>query len=433
MNFAFHLISDLVGDHLFFYETITSQNFLITMQFKYKALEKTGETREGIIETVNMDVAITSLQRRGLVVSSVEPIDEGGSIFSKDISLFSRVSNKDIVILSNQLSTLFEAQVSALRIFKLLGAEAEKPMMRKVLSQVADDLQGGSSISKAISRHPKVFSPFYVNMVKAGEEAGKLDQTFTFLSEHLERTYEVTSKAKNALIYPAFVIFTFVAVMVLMLTKVIPSISQILVESGQEIPIYTKVVLGISDFFVGYGPLLGIFVIAAGVFLWRFGRTERGRFYISMARLKIPYLGTLYRKLFLSRLTSNLNTMLQSAIPIVKAIEITSDVVDDAVFSEVLRGAAEGVKSGNTLSSSLARYEGVPTILVQMIRVGEETGELGNVLKTMSRFYEREVVNAVDTLVGLIEPLMIVLLGLGVGFLLTSVLVPIYNISSGMA
>src|SRR3989344_4470115 len=197
------------------------------MLFKYQAINQNGQPEQGDIEAVNVEVAISSLQRRGFTLSKIAPAEEG-SLFIRDISFLSRISNKDIVILSRQMSTLFEAQVSALRVFRLLAAEAEKPILRKTLSVIGDDLQGGSSIAKALAKHPKVFSEFYVNMVRAGEEAGKLDQTLSYLADYLDRSYEVTSKAKNAMIYPSFVIVVFIGVMVLMLTKIIPSITQIL-------------------------------------------------------------------------------------------------------------------------------------------------------------------------------------------------------------
>jgi len=402
------------------------------MLFTYQTIGKDGQRSNGTVEAVNVDVALVSLQRRGLAVAAIAEAEEK-SLLGRNLSFFERVSNKDVVILSRQMATLFEAQVSALQIFKLLGAEAEKPALRRVLSAVADDLQSGSSISKALGRHPKVFSNFYVNMIKAGEESGKLDQTFVSLADYLERTYEVTAKAKNALIYPSFIVITFVAVMVLMLTKVIPSISAILVESGQAIPIYTRIVLALSGFLVDYGLFLAIAAVVGAFLLFRYSKTPSGRASLSRFRLSVPYVGELYRKLYLSRISSNLNAMLLSAIPIVKAIEVTSEVVGDAVYEEVLKNVSEAVKSGTTLSGALAGHKEIPGILIQMVRVGEESGELGSILKTLARFYEREVVNAVDTLVSLIEPVMIVLLGLGVGFLLASVLIPIYNISAGIS
>jgi type IV pilus assembly protein PilC len=399
------------------------------MLFNYKALDNTGQEKMGAIEAVNVDVAITSLQRRGLVISSIKEDTGNGGLFDKKFTFFEHVSGKDVVILSRQMSTLFEAQVSALRIFRLLSAESENPLLGKKLAQIADDLQGGSQISAALAKHPALFNDFYVNMVRSGEESGKLDQSFLYLADYLDRTYEVTSKARNALIYPAFVVLTFISVMVLMLTVVIPKISAILLESGQEIPIYTKVVLGISDFFVSYGLGLLALIVVGGVVLWRFFRTPEGKRVMSQIKLSFPYVSRLYRKLYLSRMADNMNTMLLSGIPMIRTLELTADVIDNTIYKDIFTDALSRVKAGSSVSDALSRNSEIPGIMIQMIKVGEETGELGNILKTLARFYTREVNNAVDTLVDLIEPIMIVMLGLGVGFLLSSVLIPIYNIA----
>ncbi|PJE74175.1 MAG: hypothetical protein COV01_01595 [Candidatus Taylorbacteria bacterium CG10_big_fil_rev_8_21_14_0_10_41_48] len=403
------------------------------MLFNYTAVDQKGAESKGSIDAISMDVAITSLQRRGLVVSSVVPGDKAESIFSRDFSFFSGVSSKDVVVLSRQVATLFEAQVSALRVFRLLAAETENRILGRALTEVADDLQGGSSISKALGKHPKIFSEFYANMVRSGEESGKLDEVFLFLADHLDRTYEVNSKAKNALIYPAFVIFTFVVVMILMLTVVIPKISTILTESGQEIPLYTKIVIGMSGFFTNYGIFILAAFIIGGFFFYRFTRTDVGKSSLDDAKIRIPFVKNLYQKLYLSRIADNMNTMLVSGIPMVRALELTSGVVGNEVYRNILNEATESVKGGKSVSDALSGRPEIPGIMIQMIKVGEESGELGKILKTLSAFYRREVINAVDTLVDLIEPAMIVLLGLGVGFLLASVLIPIYNISSNIS
>jgi len=314
----------------------------------------------------------------------------------------------------------------------MLASESENKILRKILTQVSDDIQAGSSMSDALYKHPKVFSDFYVNMVRAGEESGKLNDTFLYLAGYLDRTYELTSKTRNALIYPAFVISTFFVVMVLMMTFVIPRLSSILTETGQEIPMYTKVVITLSDFLVNYGIFFLILFVAGLFLLWKYSGTEKGKIAFSRARLDIPYVGELYSKLYLSRISDNMNTMLSSGISMVRAIEITGSVVGNEVYSNILKEAAESVKSGSSLSDALSQNKEIPGIVTAMIRIGEETGELGNILKTLALFYKREVDNAVDTLVGLIEPIMIVLLGVGVGLLLTSVLVPIYNITAGI-
>jgi type IV pilus assembly protein PilC len=399
------------------------------MLFNYTTVNEKGEQSAGSIDAVNVDVAIASLQRRGLIIGSIKEAAGKGSFLSMNISLFDRVSTKDIVILSRQLSTLFEAQVSALRIFRMLAGETENKVLGAKLTVIADDLQGGSAISAALAKHPKVFSSFYVNMVKAGEESGKLDETFLYLADYLDRTYELTSKAKGALIYPAFVIVTFITVMILMFTMVIPKISGIITDSGVAIPVYTQVILGISNFLVSYGFILLAVVIVAGWFVFRYIRTPSGKIAFDRLKLHVPYISVLYRKLYLSRLADNMNTMLQAGIPMVRALELTSDVVNNEIYRILLADAVEAVKAGKPMSEALSVSGEIPGIMIQMMKVGEESGELGPIMKTMATFYSREVTNAVATLVDLIEPLMIVVLGVGVAILLASVLVPIYSIA----
>ncbi len=398
------------------------------MVFKYKAINDKGEKKEGTVEAASRDLAISALQRRGLVVVSMKGEEETG--LGRDI--FTHVPQKDIVILSRQISTLFEAQVSALKAFSMLAANAENKTLRRIITQVVDDLQAGQSISGALGKHPEVFTDFYTNMVKAGEESGTLTKTFSYLADYLDRQYELTSKTRNALIYPAFVIIVFIAVMILMMVMVIPKLSEIILESGQDIPVYTRIVIGISNFFVDYGFIILIAVILVAVYGVVLSRRPAGKMYLDRVRLSIPIFGKLYQKLFLSRIADNLDTMISSGIPIVHAIEITSTVVGSQVYGQIMTNTAEAVKGGSALSDALAREALIPPIMVQMMRTGEETGSLGQILRTMAHFYKREVDDIVDTLVSLIEPIMIVVLGLGVGILLSSILVPIYNIASSI-
>ena len=401
------------------------------MLFKYHAIDQDGHERDGTIEAPSKDVAVSALQRRALIISMIESTEKR-SLLDIDLSFFGRVSNKDVVILSRQIATLFEAQVSALRVFRLLATEVDNKQLADVLSTVGDDLQGGSPISKALARHPKVFSIFYVNMVRAGEESGKLSETFVYLADYLDRSYDIVSKAENALIYPIFVIAVFFGVMGLMLTLVIPKISAILVDSGQPIPLYTSIVIGLSNFLVSYGIFVLIALAAGGFYVWQLKKTERGKLVMDGLKLSVPYVGDLYNKLYLARIADNFATMLLSGVSVVEAIEITGSVVDNGVYEMVLKEVGADVKGGSSISSALGKHPEMPGIMVAMTRVGEETGELGKILMTLAKFYNREVTNAVDTLVGLIEPIMIVMLGLGVGTLLAAVLMPIYNLAGAL-
>lgn len=399
------------------------------MLFTYQALDQTGAKKSGTIDALNKTVAISALQRRGLIVVSIKGDDDKGIL---QMTFFEHVPLRDIVVMSRQISTLFSSQITALKAFTLLGTTTENQLLRKQLLQIGNDLQAGSSISSALSRHPDTFSSFYISMVKAGEESGKLNEVFDFLADYLDRQYELTSKARNALIYPAFVIVVFIIVMILMFTMVIPNLSKLLLESGQEVPVYTKIVIGISEFFVQYGVFMLIILAIVAVYLFFSARKESGKRAIDHLKISLPLVKNLYKKMYLARIADNLHTMLSSGIPILRSIEITGEVVGNKIYADIMKKSEEAVKAGSSFSKALSQYEEIPPLLTQMIQVGEETGSLGDILKTLSGFYKREVDDAVDTLIGLIEPIMIVLLALGVGVLLAAVLVPIYNIASGI-
>ncbi len=397
------------------------------MNFIYKAVTGTGEKKEGTIDAINKDAAISGLQRRGLIIVSIKG-EEEKNIFQ--IALFESVPMRDIVVLSRQMSTLFDANVSALKAFTMLSTNVENKLLKRKLVTVTDDIQSGNQISAALAKHPDVFSDFYVNMVKAGEESGKLNQIFSFLADYLDRQYALTAKTKSALIYPGFVIGIFFVVMTLMFTFIIPKLETIILQSGSPIPVYTHIVFVISNIFVDYGLFVLIGLVGLAGYIVHLARTKSGKAYLDGLKIKVPAFGELFRKLYLSRIADNMNTMLSSGISIVHSLEITSRVVGNKVYEDIMDEAVEAVKAGKPFSDALEKHNEIPKIMVQMIRVGEETGGVANILKTLSAFYAREVNDAVNTLVSLIEPVMIVLLGLGVGTLLVSVLVPIYNMSS---
>ncbi len=401
------------------------------MIFKYEAITNTGEKKSGTIDASSSDSAISAIQRRGLIVSSIQEEGVKNGIFK--LSIFQkRIKMKDVVIMSRQISTLFEAQVSALKAFNLMATNTENPALVKILSTISSDIESGISISEALARHPDVFSVFYVNMVKSGEESGKLTQTFSYLAEYLDRQYQLTSKTKNALIYPSFVIGVFFVVMILMFVFIVPRLKAIILDSGQAIPLSTKIVFALSDLLINYGIFVLIGVCIFVFYIYRMTKTEAGKKYLDRLKISIPVMKNIFIKLYLSRIADNLDTLLSSGVTIIRSMELTSIIVGNRVYEDIMKDATEKVKSGSSLSEALGSYPEIPPIMIGMVHVGEETGSLGNILKTLGKFYNREVNEAVDTMVSLIEPMMIVALGLGVGLLLTSVLMPIYNIAGGI-
>lgn len=400
------------------------------MLFKYKAIKSDGARVEGKIEALNQDDAIGTLQDRQLIVVSVEKFEEK-KVFSvtTGFHLFKkRIKQKDVVVFSRQIATLFSSGVSALRSFRLVANETENPELKKVLEGIADDIQAGSSISSAMSKYDNVFGTFYSNMVKAGEESGKLDNSFNYLADYLDRNFDLTQKIKKASIYPIFVMSTFAAVMIVMVVFVIPNLADMLFQEGAELPTLTKIVLGIGTIGQKYGILILIGLVFLGYYLYSLSKTDAGKAYIDYIKLKIPVFSSLYKKIFLSRLTDNLNTMLSSGVQIVRSLEITADVVDNVVYRDILDRIAKKVKTGKSLSQAFYEEEELPNILVQMTKIGEETGKLGFILLSLSSYYKREVETAIDTTLSMIEPALIILLAAGVGLLIAAIMIPMFAV-----
>lgn len=404
------------------------------MLYHYKSLGQDGNTIEGDIEGMSLDNAILLLQKKGITIVDIQEKSDGreDDIFA-DIKFFKKkIKSKDVVIFSRQVATLFEAGVSALKAFRLLAEENDNETLQEQLIGVADDIESGISLSNALEKRPELFSTFYVNMVKAGEESGKLNEVFLFLADYLDRDYEMTQKIKKALTYPSFVIGTFAVIMIGMLTFVVPKMAALFTEEGASLPTVTKIVLAISNLFVQFAPVTFpvLAVIVWLFFKWK--KTEEGAYTLDELSTKVPVLKTLQQRIFLQRLADNMNTMLTNGVPIVKSIDITAAIIENRVYKELLKRVSTKVQTGKSFSKALYEEPLVPNILIQMVHIGEETGELGYILKNLAVFYRRELDTAIDSVIGLIEPAMIVSLGLGVGVLVAAVLLPMYSLSSAI-
>lgn len=400
------------------------------MLFNYKVRSTDGALKEGQLEAVSMEAAIEGLQRRNFIVVNVSPAGkEGGLAQLLGVSL-ERVSNRDIVLISRQLATLFDAKIPVLEALKTMAGEVEKDAIRTILQQVLEDIQGGQPMSAAMTKHPKLFSEFYVNMVRSGEESGKLGQVFNYLADYLERQYELKNKARNALVYPAFILFAFAIVMMLMLTIVIPNLATIFAEQNIELPIYTRIVIATGEFFRAFWIVIFVLVGVAGSFLWRFVHTPAGRLAYERFMFALPILGNLEKKIFMARFCDNLQTLLSAGVPVIRSLEVTSSVMGSVVYRDIIVEAIEAVKGGSTISDSLSRHADIPVLVTQMMRIGEEAGKINTMLESLSRFYRREVDSLVENFVSIIEPLLILVLGGGVAFLVASVLLPLYSLGT---
>lgn len=393
--------------------------------FEYKAKTKGGETRTGTVETSSRESALDVLQQNDLIVLTLQEIRQSSGF---NLSFGGKVKQKDIVIFSRQLSTLFEAHIPIVSALKTLLSEITKEKFRSAIAQVTDDVSGGMALSQALSKHQNIFSGFYINLIRSGEESGKLQDIFSYLADHLERSYYLTVKARNAMLYPAFVLVTFIGVFTVMLVVVFPKLIAIFQETGQAVPFYTQIIIFLSLFLRQWGILVLGFILAGIIALWRWSFTPEGKLNIHRVQIHIPILGGIYRKLYMARLTDNLRTLLASGIPILRALSISGDVIGNEVYRIALVQAAEAVRDGSTISSAFERIPEIPPLVTQMVRVGEASGKLDTILASVAKFYQRDVDSAFENLVSLIEPALIVFLGVGVGLLVASVLVPLYNL-----
>lgn len=399
--------------------------------FKYKAKNTAGETREGVVEASTEEAAITVVQKNNLILIGIAP-QKASRDSSKPFFYFASVKTDDLVIFTRQLATLFGAKVPVVQSLRTLSEETSNTDFQQIIVGIIDQISGGSNLSDALAEHPDVFSAFYVNLVRSGEQSGKLHDVFEFLAGYLERSEYLASKAKNALIYPGFIFFAFLSVIIVMFTVVVPKLTVILEETGQSLPFYTEVIIFLSKFLINFGAYLLVLLIAGGIFLWRFMRTDAGREIFDRVQLNMPIIGNLYRKIYLSRLTDNLSTLFLGGIPILNALKITSDVVDNRVYKQVLLDAAQSVRDGNTISASFSKFPDIPPLVTQMVRIGEETGRLDFILNKIAVFYRQEVDNLLSNLVTLIEPVLIVSLGLGVGIVVAAIFVPLYEITNSI-
>ena len=406
------------------------------MLFHYTAINGNGNKEEGDVDATSLDNAIFIVKKKGFtsIVDVKEKIEIKDNVLVQIFGKFfkQKITNKDVVIFSRQVATLFASGVSALRAFRLLGQENENKTLQEEVFNISDDIEKGTSLSGALAKHPDLFSNFYVNMVKSGEESGKLNDVFMYLADYLDRNYELNQKIKKALTYPTFVISTFFVIMAAMLTFVVPKMAAMFAEEGVQLPLVTRIVLGASNLFVEYGHIT-FPVIIIGIFAFRrWAKTESGGQYIDEQVIKIPVMKTLIQKLFLQRLADNMNTMLTNGVPIVKSIDITASIVENRVYKKLLERVSMKVQTGKSFSKALYEEPLIPNILVQMVHIGEETGELGFILKNLAVFYRRELENSIDSMIALIEPAMIVSLGIGVGVLVSAILLPMYALTDAI-
>lgn len=400
------------------------------MKFNYQARTKTGEVQTGVVEASSKETALSLLQRYQLFATALEAA-ESKPFYAKKIKLFNRVSSKDLVAFSRQLSLMFKSKISLVQSLNTLAEQTENQEFKEKILMISEDVEGGAPFSQALNRFPKLFSSFFVNMVKSGEASGTLSESLTYLADHLEREYHLFSKLKGAMVYPALIILVAIAVLLLMMFFVIPNLAKVLKETGQELPLVTKVVIGLSDFLRHWGWILLTLFAAAFIFVFRYFKTSSGRDFKDRLILKVPLVKTFLKMIYITRFAENLSTLISGGLPIIQSLEITSDVIGNSLYKERVQEVKEEVRGGRKMSGVLAKYpQDFPPLLTQMVIVGEKTGTLDQSLISVVDFYRKEVERSIEGFLSLLEPILIIFLGLTVAGLMGSVLLPLYKLTS---
>ena len=397
-------------------------------RFFYKAKDKAGVLVTGEVEAATENQAAKLLRQKGLFVIIIKPVRENPLNFI--LKFRDRVTHADVANFTRQLATMVSAGLPISQGLLILRSQ-EKGSMQKIVAQILTDVEGGEALSKALVKHPKVFSPTYIALVRAGETGGVMDEVLVRLADNLEKEQEFKGKVKGALIYPAIIIIGMGIVGVILMIFVIPRLTSLYSEFDAQLPLPTKILIGISNLMFKFWPVF-LMLIFGGIWGFKLYRaTPAGRKRTDELYFKIPIMGDLQRQVILTELTRTLSLMVGAGVSILEGLSITAGVVANTVISEALKDVAKMVEKGFPVAFAFAKHpEAFPFILSQMIAVGEETGKMDEVLKKVSHVFETESDQKVKALTSAIEPIVMVVLGVGVGFLVIAVILPIYNLTN---
>ncbi|HTP03662.1 MAG TPA: type II secretion system F family protein [Nitrospirota bacterium] len=393
-----------------------------------------GKTRQGIVQkgelAANSKEEVSALLRK----QNILPINVSAK--PREIKLkfgAPKVTDKDIVILTRQLATMIDAGLPLVQCLDILGSQTENQSLAKMITQVRSDVESGSTFSDALKKHPKAFDNLYVNMVAAGEAGGILDTILQRLASYMEKFAKIKKQIKSAMVYPSVILFVAVSVVALLMVVVVPMLGAMFAESGQLLPLPTRIVITISDFLKSWGGLILLVCIIAffvGLVQWR--KTEKGLRMTDAIALKMPVMGDLIRKVAVAKFTRTLGTLLTSGVPILEGLLIVARTAGNKVVEESIVATRQSVSEGKTLAEPLSKFAVFPPMVNQMIAVGEATGALDNMLTKIADFYDDEVDGAVATLTSMLEPLLMIFLGTTVGFVIVAMYMPIFQMGSTM-
>lgn len=398
--------------------------------FRYKATDTEGKRVEGLVEANNEYEAGEIIGEKNLSVISLKK-ESGFKKEIKILNLFNKIKKKDLVIFFRQFSVLVSASVDLVQALRILVEQTDNIRLKIIISEIADEVDSGSRLSDSFSKRSEIFSNFHINVIKSGETSGKLDEVMNYLAEEIEKDYDMISKIKGAMMYPAFLLAGLVLVGSVMMIMVIPKLTSILTESGAALPFTTKILIATSDFFVGYWWLLSMLVAALFAGIYFFSKTEFGKRNLDLLVLKLPIFGGLWKRIYVTRFTRTMQTLISGGVTINQSLIISAEVIGNQVYRDLILRTSKAVEDGNSMSSVFVDDENMPKMVSQIISVGEKTGKLDTILQKISDFYTKEINNITANLMVLLEPIVLVLMGVAVGIMVAGIILPMYNLASG--
>jgi general secretion pathway protein F len=401
--------------------------------YEYKAFDQKGKPRKGIIEADNEASARNKLRASGKypidLKENLSQSTKAGRTALGSSVIFERVKSVEIHIFTRQLATLLGAGIPLVSALSSLLAQTANPALKKVLAQIKDSVNEGNTLTNSLARHPKLFSNIYINMVRAGEASGSLDIVLEKLADFGEKQRTLQGRMKAALIYPVFMAVIGSAILFILITYIVPNITKVFADMERTLPLPTRLLISLSNLLRSYWWLILLLMVGAFFILRLFVRSARGRRIWDLIKLKMPILGSVNQKIILARFGSTMASLLGSSVPLVTSMQIVQSIVNNSLIAEVIEEAIEQIRKGRSMANALGSSPWFPPIFVQMISVGEQSGNLEPMLIKVSDAYEREVDMAIMGMTSLIEPIMIAVMGAAVGFVVLSILLPIFEMN----
>ncbi len=397
--------------------------------FEYKARDIDGKESTGVVDAPSEQMAQDVLREKELSVISLRERKQI-TLFQSTLGFLNKVPRRDIVMFARQLAVMISATVPIVQALRILVKQTDTVSFKIIISEIADQVDGGAKLSATLAHYPHVFGQFFVHMVRSGETTGKLDETLNYLADQQEKDYDLMSKIKGAMTYPMFVVGGMLAVGIAMMVFVVPQLTAVITQEGGSLPWSTKSVIWLSNFLVHFWWVILLMVIGAVVLYSSVAKTNKGKHLIDKFKMKMPIFGQIFERIYLVRFARSLSTLVVSGIPVTRSLEIVADVVGNTIYYDLTHETIREIEGGNSIATAFAKSDLIPAMLPQMMVVGEQTGKLDLVLEKIGNFYAKELDALINNLTALIEPIVMVVMGVGVAVMVMAILLPMYNMSS---